>query len=183
MPAEPVTTPTDASSTGAWAYVTEGGAHPHRERSSSKWAGTFDARHSPHRDTVLAGDPVPDPVPSQFPLVSRSNETPWSWRRDELGTHGHAARPKAEFTPRIRLRSLRASAAEQSMADGRPEDRARTVVGRVAKAWAVARLLVLGVPFVAVSWWLLSPFFIDDVVNEDFTTSIADGHAGARVRW
>ena len=38
----------------------------------------------------------------------------------------------------------------------------------------VARILVLGVPFVAVSWWLLSPFFIDDVVNDDFTTSIAD---------
>lgn len=38
----------------------------------------------------------------------------------------------------------------------------------------VARILVLGVPFVAVSWWLLSPFFIDDVVNDEFTTSIAD---------
>jgi hypothetical protein len=38
----------------------------------------------------------------------------------------------------------------------------------------VARVLVLGVPFVAVSWWLLSPFFIDDVVDDDFATSIAD---------
>ena len=38
----------------------------------------------------------------------------------------------------------------------------------------VARVVVLGVPFVAVSWWLLSPFFVDDVVDEDFTTSIAD---------
>ena len=38
----------------------------------------------------------------------------------------------------------------------------------------VARVLVLGIPFVAVSWWLLSPFFVDDVVNERFTTSIAD---------
>jgi hypothetical protein len=38
----------------------------------------------------------------------------------------------------------------------------------------VVRVLVLGLPFVAVSWWLLSPFFSDDVVNDDFTTSIAD---------
>ena len=38
----------------------------------------------------------------------------------------------------------------------------------------IARVLVLGVPFVAVSWWLLSPFFIDVVVDDDFTTSIAD---------
>ena len=36
------------------------------------------------------------------------------------------------------------------------------------------RVLVLGVPFVAVSWWLISPFFIDEVVNDDFETSIAD---------
>jgi hypothetical protein len=35
------------------------------------------------------------------------------------------------------------------------------------------RVLVLGVPFVAVSWWLLSPFFRDDVVDEAFETSIA----------
>jgi hypothetical protein len=30
----------------------------------------------------------------------------------------------------------------------------------------VIRVLVLGVPFVIVSWWLISPFFIDDVVDE-----------------
>jgi hypothetical protein len=35
------------------------------------------------------------------------------------------------------------------------------------------RVVVLGAPFVAVSWWLISPFFIDDVVNDDFETSIA----------
>ena len=35
------------------------------------------------------------------------------------------------------------------------------------------RVLVLLVPFVIVSWWLLSPFFSDDVVNERFETSIA----------
>jgi hypothetical protein len=38
----------------------------------------------------------------------------------------------------------------------------------------VVRVLVLGVPFVAVSWWLISPFFIDDVVDEEFVASIAD---------
>lgn len=36
------------------------------------------------------------------------------------------------------------------------------------------RVLVLGVPLVAVTWWLVSPFFIDDVVDEDFSISIAD---------
>lgn len=36
------------------------------------------------------------------------------------------------------------------------------------------RVAVLTVPFVAVSWWLISPFFVDDVVNDDFQTSIAD---------
>jgi hypothetical protein len=38
----------------------------------------------------------------------------------------------------------------------------------------VVRVLVLGVPFVAVTWWLVSPFFVDDVVDDDFVTSIAD---------
>lgn len=37
----------------------------------------------------------------------------------------------------------------------------------------VARVLVLGIPFVAASWWLISPFFIDDVVDDEFVTSIA----------
>lgn len=36
----------------------------------------------------------------------------------------------------------------------------------------VLRIVVLLVPFVGVNWWLLSPFFIDDVVDEDFATSI-----------
>ncbi len=50
------------------------------------------------------------------------------------------------------------------------------------RAPPVVRILVLGVPFVAVSWWLISPFFIDDVVNEDFSTSIASaGSDGAAV--
>lgn len=72
---------------------------------------------------------------------------------------------------------------------GAPFENTRTVVftfgGTVAAAAALVvmlwlrvhpavRVLVLGVPFVAVSWWLLSPFFIDDVVNDEFTTSIAD---------
>ncbi|HAS09450.1 MAG TPA: hypothetical protein DCS55_02860, partial [Acidimicrobiaceae bacterium] len=37
----------------------------------------------------------------------------------------------------------------------------------------VVRLFVLVVPFVGVSWWLLAPFFVDDVVDEQFATSIA----------
>lgn len=70
-----------------------------------------------------------------------------------------------------------------------PFENARTLVftfvGTVAAAVAlvlmlrhrvhpVLRVLVLVVPFVAVSWWLLSPFFVDDVVDDDFATSIAD---------
>ena len=47
----------------------------------------------------------------------------------------------------------------------------------VALLWfrvpAPARLVVLGVPFVIVNWWLLSPYFIDDVVDEGFSTSIS----------
>jgi hypothetical protein len=37
----------------------------------------------------------------------------------------------------------------------------------------VVRVLVLGVPFVLVQWWLISPFFVDEVVDDDFDTSIA----------
>lgn len=37
----------------------------------------------------------------------------------------------------------------------------------------VVRVVVLVVPFVGVSWWLLAPFFVDDVVDEQFATSIA----------
>jgi hypothetical protein len=39
---------------------------------------------------------------------------------------------------------------------------------------APLRALALGVPFVAVAWWTLSPFFIDDVVQDSFEVSIAD---------
>jgi hypothetical protein len=59
-----------------------------------------------------------------------------------------------------------------------------TVGGTVAAAAALVvmlrlrvpsplRVVVLGVPFLAVSWWLVSPFFIDDVVHDEFETSIA----------
>jgi hypothetical protein len=44
------------------------------------------------------------------------------------------------------------------------------VVGIVMLRYGVhpaVRVVVLGVPFVIVSWWLISPFFIDDVVNEE----------------
>lgn len=37
-----------------------------------------------------------------------------------------------------------------------------------------ARLVMLGVPFVAVNWWLLSPYFRDEVVDDTFEVSIAE---------
>lgn len=38
---------------------------------------------------------------------------------------------------------------------------------------AVVRVAVLVVPFAAVNWWLVSPYFRDDVVDESFATSIS----------
>ncbi len=38
----------------------------------------------------------------------------------------------------------------------------------------VARLIVLVVPFVLVNWWLISPYFIDETVDEAFSTSISE---------
>ncbi|MEM9036557.1 MAG: DM13 domain-containing protein [Actinomycetota bacterium] len=53
----------------------------------------------------------------------------------------------------------------------------------VAMLWlrvpALVRLTVLLVPFAIVNWWLLSPYFIDDVVDEEFSTSIAAQQAAA----
>ena len=50
-------------------------------------------------------------------------------------------------------------------------------VAFVAMLWlrvpALIRVVVLVVPFVLVNWWLLSPYFIDDVVDESFSTSIS----------
>ncbi len=47
----------------------------------------------------------------------------------------------------------------------------------VAMLWfrvpPVARMVVLVVPFAIVNWWLISPYFIDDVVDEEFSTSIS----------
>ncbi len=37
----------------------------------------------------------------------------------------------------------------------------------------VVRVIVLVVPFVIVNWWLISPYFIDDTVDEGFSTSIS----------
>ncbi|NNF09494.1 MAG: hypothetical protein HKN74_04335, partial [Acidimicrobiia bacterium] len=37
----------------------------------------------------------------------------------------------------------------------------------------VVRLIVLVVPFAIVNWWLISPYFIDDTVDEGFSTSIS----------
>jgi hypothetical protein len=51
-------------------------------------------------------------------------------------------------------------------------------IALVAMLWlrvpSVARVIVLVVPFVIVNWWLISPYFIDDVVDEDFSTSISE---------
>jgi hypothetical protein len=41
------------------------------------------------------------------------------------------------------------------------------------KVPAILRIVVLWVPFAIATWWLISPFFIDDAVDEDFATSIA----------
>jgi hypothetical protein len=38
---------------------------------------------------------------------------------------------------------------------------------------AIVRIVALWVPFAIVSWWLISPYFLDDVVDEEFSTSIA----------
>lgn len=38
----------------------------------------------------------------------------------------------------------------------------------------LVRVIVLLVPFVLVNWWLISPYFRDEVVDEDFAVSIAD---------
>lgn len=37
----------------------------------------------------------------------------------------------------------------------------------------VVRVLVIGIPTIVLSYWLLEPFFVDDVVEEKFSTSIA----------
>jgi hypothetical protein len=42
---------------------------------------------------------------------------------------------------------------------------------------AIIRVIVLGVPFVVVSWWLISPFFIDEQIEDRFDTSIAAAQA------
>jgi hypothetical protein len=36
------------------------------------------------------------------------------------------------------------------------------------------RVIVLLVPLAIVSWWLISPYFVDDVVDEHFSTSISE---------
>lgn len=50
-------------------------------------------------------------------------------------------------------------------------------VALVAMLWfrvpPAVRVIVLVVPFAIVNWWLLSPYFIDDVVDEEFSTSIS----------
>ena len=51
-------------------------------------------------------------------------------------------------------------------------------IAYVAMLWfrvpAVVRVIVLVVPFVIVNWWLISPYFVDDEVDEEFSTSISD---------
>ncbi|MEM7341298.1 MAG: DM13 domain-containing protein [Actinomycetota bacterium] len=51
------------------------------------------------------------------------------------------------------------------------------VIAFVAMLWfripPALRIVVLGVPFAIVNWWLISPYFIDEVVDEEFTSSIS----------
>jgi len=53
----------------------------------------------------------------------------------------------------------------------------------VAMLWlrvpAAIRVTVLAAPFVIVNWWLLSPYFSDDVVDESFSTSISQQAAAS----
>jgi len=55
---------------------------------------------------------------------------------------------------------------------------ALAAVGFFAMLWfrvpAIIRVVVLVVPFAIVSWWLISPYFVDDVVDESFSTSITE---------
>jgi len=55
---------------------------------------------------------------------------------------------------------------------------ALATIAFVAMLWlrvpVMVRVIVLVVPFVWVNWWLLSPYFIDDVVDEAFSTSITE---------
>lgn len=48
----------------------------------------------------------------------------------------------------------------------------------VAMVWLrvppVIRVIVLAVPFAMVNWWLISPYFSNDVVEEGFSTSISE---------
>lgn len=39
---------------------------------------------------------------------------------------------------------------------------------------ALLRVLILGVPFLVASWWLIEPYFVDDVVDDAFEVSITD---------
>ena len=60
---------------------------------------------------------------------------------------------------------------------------ALAAIAFVAMLWLrvppVVRVIVLVVPFVIVNWWLISPYFVDDAVDEDFSTSISDQLATA----
>jgi hypothetical protein len=53
------------------------------------------------------------------------------------------------------------------------------VVLLAMRARPAVRLVALGAPFVAVTFWLVSPYFIDEKVEDNFVTSIAEaGVAG-----
>lgn len=43
----------------------------------------------------------------------------------------------------------------------------------------IVRVLVIGIPVLIVSWWLIEPFFVDDVVEETFSTSISEQQSSA----
>jgi hypothetical protein len=44
---------------------------------------------------------------------------------------------------------------------------------------ALLRVAVLGVPFLIASWWLIEPYFVDDVVDDAFEVSINDSASSA----
>ena len=56
-------------------------------------------------------------------------------------------------------------------------------VAFIAMLWfrvpAPVRVVVLIVPFAVVNWWLISPYFIDDVVDDEFVTSISEQQAAS----
>jgi hypothetical protein len=60
---------------------------------------------------------------------------------------------------------------------------ALAAIALVAMLWfrvpPIARVILLVVPFAIVNWWLISPYFVDDTVDDGFSTSISQQLGGA----